>query len=376
MAAPEFVELVSRLAEAMGQRMDAVRRIPEGLLLKTSDGFLFAFLEDPNRTSLQTIQQLFNEVPTAPPRLVVLSPGRLPLALGTEVVRRQGTLVEDRRFHELVRGLGLGSYLGDEPKPAVTGTRARLLPSALELDTIMGRARTWLEWGVPALALRFFRQANELKPEFVPARIGIGRSLLALGLITEADRTFDGVLALDPKELDARLGKAAVLGAGGEVDREVAAYREILDEVPGRIEVRANLIAALIAQGRWPEARAEIETILEATPEDPSMRFLHSVALDRTGESSAAGAERDRARTLGLDAERERALCLHLGLPPPARVAPPPGHRLPPAPVPPAPPVLAPTEAPEGAAEARTPPAKPVRRKGTARTPRRPRKAK
>ncbi len=374
MAAPEFVELVSRLVEAMGQRMDTVRRIPEGLLLKTSDGFLFAFLEDPNRTSLQTIQQLFNEVPTAPPRLVVLSPGRLPLALGTEVVRRQGTLVEDRRFHELVRGLGLGEYLGDEPRPAPTGARARLLPSALELDTIMSRARTWLDWGVPALALRFYRQAHELKPEFVPARIGIGRSLLALGLITEADRIFDGVLALDPKDLDARLGKAAVLGAGGQVDREVAAYREILTEVPSRIEVRANLIAALIAQSRWPDARTEIETVLEATPEDPSMRFLHSVALERTGEAAAATSERERARTLGLDAERERAFCLHLGLPPPPRITPLAPARPPPSPPPP-PAAAAPPAVPLAVAGPATP-TRPARRKAAPRKSRRPRKAK
>ncbi|MCI4353899.1 MAG: hypothetical protein L3K06_00860, partial [Thermoplasmata archaeon] len=39
--------------------------------------------------------------------------------------------------------------------------------------------------------------------------------------------------------------------------------------------------------------------------------------------STKAGAEeRERARHLGLDPERERALCEHLGLPPPVVVSP------------------------------------------------------
>src|SRR5690348_4533956 len=145
MAATAFADLVGKLVEAMGQQLDAVKEVPEGVLLRTSDGFLFAFLEDPTKVSLATIQKLFEEVGASGARLVVATPGRLPLALGTEVVRRHGTLVESSRFHELVRGLGLGAYLGEEPRPTLPTPERRLLPSALQLDAVMQRGRTWLE---------------------------------------------------------------------------------------------------------------------------------------------------------------------------------------------------------------------------------------
>lgn len=316
MAPTAFTDLVAELVPALGQRMEAVRPVPEGVLLQTTDGFYFAFLEDPANVSLATIQRLHAESGEAPGRLVVLTPGRLPLALAAEVLRRRGTVVEGRHFAELVRGLGLGEYLGQSPRPESTGA-PQLLPSARQLDGVMQRGRTWMEWGVPALALRFYRQAAALKPEFTPARIGIGYALLGLGLPSDADLAFSEVLAAQPGDLEARLGRAAVRGASGDVDGEITDYRALLKEDRSRIAVRAHLIAALVAQARWPEASREISETLSATPEDPQMRFLHAVALEKIGRAREAAAEHARARALGLDPTRERALCEHLGLPPP-----------------------------------------------------------
>jgi hypothetical protein len=318
MASVPFVELSSALVEAMGQRLDAAKPIPEGLVLRTGDGFLYAFLEDPTKVSLETISRLFESGDGVPVHLVVLTPGHLPLALSAEVVRRGATLVEGSRFAELARQLGLESYLGEEPRAPPRESR-RLLPSAHQLDAILSRARTWLDWGVPALSLRFYRQASDLKPGFIPAKIGIGRSLLALGLTTDADRVFDTVLAARADDLEARMGKAAVLGARALPKEEVEVYRALLAEDQARTEVRAHLVAALIDLGDWPGARTEIEAMLARTPEDPQLRFLHAVALSHTGHKGLAEEEREEARRLGLSYEREAALCQHLGLPAPPR---------------------------------------------------------
>ena len=317
MTGPAFSELVSRLITAMGQQLSAVRRIPEGLLLKTGDGFLYAFLEDPTQVSLVTVQKLIAEVGDTPMKLAILTPGHFPLALTQEVISRRGAVVDSGRFTELARGLDLGSFLGDEPRPAPPETKSRLLPSAQQLDVMMHRARTWLDWGVPALALRFYRQAATMKPEFAPAKTGIGRALLALGLPDDAERAFKEVLTVSPDNLDARLGEAAVLGARGRPDEEVRAYRKLLESEPTHLEIRAHLVAALIAESRWPDARRELGTMLETTPEDPQLRFLHAVSLWKTGATSEGDRERDHARSLGLTWERERALYDHLGLPPP-----------------------------------------------------------
>jgi tetratricopeptide (TPR) repeat protein len=318
MASTPFIEFASALVQAMGQRLDAAKPTDEGLVLRTGDGFLYAFLEDPARVSLEAVRKLVSGEAGGSARLVVLTPGRLPPVLAQELGRAGGTLVEGARFAELARQLGLGSWVGEEPRARPPDDR-RLLPSALQLDDVMHRARVWLEWGVPALALRFYRQAIDLKPEFGPAKAGLGRALLALGLPDDADREFDEILASRPQDVDARLGKAAVLGARSRPKEEVALYRKLLEEDAARSEVRAHLVAALVDLGDWRSARIEIEAMLTRTPEDPQLRFLHGVALERTGSSALGAADRDEARRLGLPYEREVALCQHLGLPPPPR---------------------------------------------------------
>jgi Flp pilus assembly protein TadD len=321
MASAPFVQLAGSVVEAMGARLDAAKPTPEGLVVKTGDGLLYAFLEDPNQVSLESARRLLGEEARGATRVVVLTPGHLPLVIAAELARSGATLVEGSRFAELVRQLGLGSLIGEEPRARTTEQR-RLLPSAQQLDDVMQRARTWLGWGVPALALRFYRQAAEMKPEFLPARIGVGRSLLALGLADDADRVFDEVLAVHPDDLDARMGKAAVLGAKADPTHEVEVYRALLAEDAARTEVRAHLVAALVDLGDWRSARVELEAMLSRTPEDPQLRFLHAVSLSKTGESRLGGEEREEARRLGLTHDREIALCEHLGLPPPARPRP------------------------------------------------------
>jgi tetratricopeptide (TPR) repeat protein len=350
-ASPSFSELVGRLTEAFGQRLEAMRPIREGFLLKTTDDFLYAFLEDPDQISLVTVRSLLSEVKDQPSRLVVFAPGRLPLAFTAELAGKGAAVVDGNRFRELVTGLNLGSFLGEEPRAVAPPSGARQLPSARQLDEVVTRARTWLDWGVPALALRFFRQAIELKPEFAPARNGLARSFLALGLVPDAERIFREVLETSPDSLEARLGLASVAGASGQPEEEVRIYRNLLEEDPNRVEVRAHLIAALVDGGRWPEVAPELEVMLRRTPEDARLRFLHGVALEKTGQESPGRLERERARALGLEFETERALCQQLGLPEPARPAgsppaPPPPPRPSPAPEPVRAPITVPRRTP------------------------------
>jgi tetratricopeptide (TPR) repeat protein len=318
MGHPGFSDLVGGLVEAMGLNVAAARPRDEMVLVQTPDGFVFAFVDDTSRVSLEQVDALFAERADTPSKVVVLTPDRLPLALGAEVGRKGGTLVEGNRFTELARGLGLGERLGEPPRATVEKVRPRLLPSARALDSVLERAKTWESWGVPALALRFYRQASEMKPEFLPARLGIGRALLSLGLPIEADRTFEEVERAQPGNLDARIGRAAVLGATGHPEKEIAEYRRLVSLAEGRADLRAHLLAALLDGHAWSEAREELDTMLRTMPDDPRLRFLHAVTLERLGRGAEATRERDRARTLGLSYDAEKALCEHLGLPVPA----------------------------------------------------------
>ena len=90
MASPAFVELASGLVTAMGQQLDAAKPIPEGLVLRTGDGFLYAFFEDPNQVSVESVRRVLGEGGAPPVHLVVLTPGHLPLAISAEVARAGG----------------------------------------------------------------------------------------------------------------------------------------------------------------------------------------------------------------------------------------------------------------------------------------------
>ena len=318
MASAAFVQLAGGLVEAMGQRLDSAKPMEFGLVVRTSDGFLFAFLENPLTVSLGMVQKLATEEAGSPERLVVLTPGHLPLLITSEVVAQEAPLSKDRGSSSS-RGSSAWRRCWARSRGPEPASQRRLLPSAQQLDQTMQRARTWLDWGVPALALRFFRQAAQMKPEYVPAKVGLGRSLLALGLSDDADRLFDEVLATHPEDVEARLGKAAVLGAKAQPKGEVEMYRILLAEDEARTEVRAHLVAALVEMGDWRSARVEIEAMLSQTPEDSQLRFLHAVSLGHTGQTSQGEVERQEARRLGLPYEREVALCQHLGLPVPPR---------------------------------------------------------
>jgi tetratricopeptide (TPR) repeat protein len=316
MSDPTFVELVGKLTEAFGQQMGSMRQVPEGILLATTDGFLYTFVEDPTLLSLAGAERWVAEAPGGPRRLVVFARQHLPPAISTELAHRHVTLVEGPRFGELCRSLGLGAYLGDEPRPE-PASRTRLLPSAHLLDALMTRGRTWAEWGVPALALRFFRQAHDLKPGFLPARIGIANAFLRMGLVPEAETAFREIRRADPSNLDARIGEAAVQGALGHPDLEVRGLEALVREQPEDLALRTHLLAALLDHHHWEAARRELATMLERLPDDPRLRFLHAATFLKSGATKEGEAERDRARAIGLSIEDERQLSIHLGLPPP-----------------------------------------------------------
>lgn len=94
MDSPAFSQLVGRLTDSLGQSMEASRRAPEGTLLETNDGFLYAFIEDPGAVSLATADRLLRETSGGPRRLVLFSASRLPLAVTDRLLAQSATVVE------------------------------------------------------------------------------------------------------------------------------------------------------------------------------------------------------------------------------------------------------------------------------------------
>ena len=307
-----FARLVRDLIEAMGQRLGAARPIPEGLALRTADQYLYVFVDDVSRGSTDAVHRWCVEEEVPADHLVVFSAGSLPGSWQAMVEGGGGKIIAGPEFRRLLDELGIDSPL-IERDPTIHRPVGTALPSARELDANMVRAETWATAGVLPLAARFYERAVELKPEYVAGWVGLARTQTALEAWPEATVAWNRVLALDSGSVDARLGLAAAAAAAGDTTREVALYRALLLEQPGLTAARVGLVAALIHQEDWSEARRETETLLTPVPNDPRLRLLHALTIERSGgPEEAARAERDAARRQGLTEEMEQGLLTSL----------------------------------------------------------------
>lgn len=305
MAAGGFVRLVEEMLEAMDQRLAAARPVRDGFAVLSTDGFLFVFAPRGERIAPSSVRHWLEAHQAPPERLVLFSPEPVSAAVLEEVAHGAGTVVAGPSFDNLVRQLGIDTPLLPPPRPAPDGPSRHYLPTVERLEAAMGRARTWEDSGVPALSLRFYRQAAALKPEYRPALVGVARALAHLGWWEEADLAWKQVQALYPEDTDARLGRAGVLGALGAADREIRAYRGLVRDFPDLTAAHAGLLAALLESELWVEARTEVEAMLRASPSDPHLRLLSAITLERTGDLDGARLELSTARALGMTAEGE-----------------------------------------------------------------------
>ena len=301
-----FVRLVGEMLEAMDQHLAAARSVRDGFVVLSTDGFLFVFAPRADRVSPASVHHWLETNGAPAERLVLFSPDPVSGAVRGEVEDDGGTVVDGPAFVNLVQQLGVESPLLPPSPPVVGGApRGHYLPTVERLEAILGRARSWEGSGVPALSLRFYRQAAALKPEYLPALIGVARSLAALGQWKETDAAWKEVQALRPDNPDARLGRAVVLGALGRTDREIRAYRGLVRDFPDLTAAHAGLLGALIESEQWVEARSEVETMLRASPSDAHLRLLSALACERTGDAEGARLELNTARALGLTPEAE-----------------------------------------------------------------------
>lgn len=295
-----FTQLVRDLIEAMGQQLEAARPIPEGLALRTTDGYLYVFVDDTGSGSTEAVARWCAEGNVPADHLVVFALAPLPDPWADELRKEAATTVVGPEFRRLVDELGIDSPL-IERDPSVHRPLGAALPSARELDADMIRAQTWQRAGVLPLASRFYERAVKLKPEYLPGWVGLAQVETEMGRWPEADLAWAKVSELDPGSVEAQMGLAQVAGARGDTEREVALYRALTASHPMLTAPHAALFAALVGERAWPQARSEVETLLRIAPSDPRLHWLHAFVVERGGgPSELVRSEQARARELGL----------------------------------------------------------------------------
>lgn len=87
----------------------------------------------------------------------------------------------------------------------------------------------------------------------------------------------------------------------GRADDAAAVLMRALRRQPDHAGMRRNLVRALLAAGRLEAVLPQAEAALALVPDDPELHFARGVALNATGQPTAACAAFHRALTLNPD---------------------------------------------------------------------------
>lgn len=104
-------------------------------------------------------------------------------------------------------------------------------------------------------AARAFERAIELRPEYAPAHMRLGRVLVARGQREEAAEQLEHALELAPDLQPARLGLAQIRLAQGDLARAEELLDEVLSAAPRHEQALSTLGQVYMRQGRREEAR-------------------------------------------------------------------------------------------------------------------------
>jgi len=169
------------------------------------------------------------------------------------------------------------------------------------------KATDWLMLGCLAgdagdlvAARKALRNAIELDPDLVEARIARGKVRARLGKLDKAIEDFERAAALRPENAEIWLNLGIICGLARDlVKAEQHCRRSVALQSAPSAAAHFNLANALQGQGKLPEAQAEYETALKIEPGMVSGWSM--LAQTQLGLGKPDEAERAASRALTLD---------------------------------------------------------------------------
>jgi Flp pilus assembly protein TadD len=177
---------------------------------------------------------------------------------------------------------------------------------AIALDPKMGVA--YQNLGVtllasdPVAAVAPLEKATELMPTDARSKWLLGIALEGTGKMAEALVEYEAAAKIDGKDADIQNSLGFALLKSGRTDDAAAAFQQALALHPtGASEAQAHrgMAETLIAEKKLDAGAAELETYLEAQPNDADAHVERASALLDLGKDDDALAELDRAAAIG-----------------------------------------------------------------------------
>jgi protein O-mannosyl-transferase len=137
-------------------------------------------------------------------------------------------------------------------------------------------------------AIRQYREAIRLKPNYPDAHNNLGIALDNKGQTGEAIQQFREAIRLKPDHLDAHYNLGNTLPKAGQMDEAIRQYREVIRLKPDYAAVYNNLGAALAKEGQIDEAIRHFEEFVRLRPRYADAHYNLAVALGRKGQADEA----------------------------------------------------------------------------------------
>ena len=144
------------------------------------------------------------------------------------------------------------------------------------------------EAGRSAEAAEQYRQALQIKPDYMSAHNNLGTLLAELGRYEEAAEHLREALRLESSspQLEVNLGR--VCASLGRNDEALRYFESALGKMPGNPQVLAQMAPVLADLGRGGEALERIQDSLADQPDDPELNNALGVTLCRLGRPAEA----------------------------------------------------------------------------------------
>ena len=150
-------------------------------------------------------------------------------------------------------------------------------------------------------AEKSYKKVLELVPKHVNALNNLGSIYSEQKYYNKALTYFESVLSLEPDHLEANFNKANVLRDSGNLKMSVIAYKEVLKVKPDFPLALANMGEIFKTQGKIKEAIKLYKKAIEINPEYPEAYFLLGNALADQDKSHKALAQYKQAIKLKAD---------------------------------------------------------------------------
>lgn len=154
----------------------------------------------------------------------------------------------------------------------------------------------------PLEAMKHFRRAIELDPNYAKAYYNLAFSLAEFNKLDEAIEYFQKSVSLDPLDIWAQrdLGRALVLR--GQVAEGLEHLRLAASFDPNHTHVMYWLGIALSKAGQYQEAVGVLQDQVAQHPEDVTLRYALAMSLLETGKTDAAMTQLRYARDVAVKA--------------------------------------------------------------------------